>query len=202
MAADAGVRFAMTLTGFKWLARAARRRRPPIGLRGGARFRRRSRGRRQGRPLGRARARSPGRPTPRPRPDADGPTRRDRDSIRRALDLPTLAARRGARRACARSSTPCSHFATDRRRRWADSRSASTSTSRSATRDWCQLTACCSDSVTSGRVVVRPSGTEPKLKAYIEITPPSVETPLVEQRRVGAELVDAVRADLESLLRL
>jgi phosphomannomutase len=55
---------------------------------------------------------------------------------------------------------------------------------------------------TFGRVVVRPSGTEPKLKAYIEITPPSVETTLVEQRRVGAELVEAVRADLQSLLRV
>jgi phosphomannomutase len=55
----------------------------------------------------------------------------------------------------------------------------------------------------SGRVVVRPSGTEPKLKAYIEITsPPTADTSLVEQRRRGAELVDAVRGDLESLLRL
>jgi phosphomannomutase len=55
----------------------------------------------------------------------------------------------------------------------------------------------------SGRVVVRPSGTEPKLKAYIEITsPPSTATPLAEQRRLGADLVEAVRADLQSLLRL
>jgi phosphomannomutase len=55
----------------------------------------------------------------------------------------------------------------------------------------------------SGRVVVRPSGTEPKLKAYIEITsPPTADASLVEQRRRGAELVDAVRADLESLLHL
>jgi phosphomannomutase len=55
----------------------------------------------------------------------------------------------------------------------------------------------------SGRVVVRPSGTEPKLKAYIEITsPPSSATPLAEQRRHGAALVDAVRADLRSLLNL
>jgi phosphomannomutase len=55
----------------------------------------------------------------------------------------------------------------------------------------------------SGRVVVRPSGTEPKLKAYIEITsPPTADTSLVEQRRRGAALVDAVRGDLESLLRL
>jgi len=55
----------------------------------------------------------------------------------------------------------------------------------------------------SGRVVVRPSGTEPKLKAYIEITsPPSNATSLEEQRRRGAAQVDAVRADLQSLLRL
>jgi hypothetical protein len=41
------------------------------------------------------------------------------------------------------------------------------------------------------------------LKAYIEITsPPTADTSLVEQRRRGAALVNAVRADLESLLRL
>jgi phosphomannomutase len=55
----------------------------------------------------------------------------------------------------------------------------------------------------AGRVVVRPSGTEPKLKAYIEITsPPSSATPLAEQRRRATAVVEAVRADLESLLRL
>jgi phosphomannomutase len=55
----------------------------------------------------------------------------------------------------------------------------------------------------SGRVVVRPSGTEPKLKAYIEITsPPSDATTLAEQRRHAATLVDAVRAELQSLLRI
>jgi phosphomannomutase len=55
----------------------------------------------------------------------------------------------------------------------------------------------------SGRVVVRPSGTEPKLKAYIEITsPPSRATSLADQRGHGAALVEAVRADLQSLLNL
>jgi phosphomannomutase len=55
----------------------------------------------------------------------------------------------------------------------------------------------------SGRVVVRPSGTEPKLKAYIEIvSAPSSASSLTDQRRVAAALVDAVRADLQSLLRL
>lgn len=55
----------------------------------------------------------------------------------------------------------------------------------------------------SGRVVVRPSGTEPKLKAYIEITsPPSSATSLAEQRRHSDAHVDAVREDLRSLLNL
>jgi phosphomannomutase len=55
----------------------------------------------------------------------------------------------------------------------------------------------------AGRVVVRPSGTEPKLKAYIEITaPPTYATPLAQQRRDCAAVVESVRADLESLLRV
>jgi phosphomannomutase len=52
-----------------------------------------------------------------------------------------------------------------------------------------------------GRVIVRPSGTEPKVKAYIEVTPPQ-EGSLAHQRARGTELVDCVRADLSSLLRL
>jgi len=52
-----------------------------------------------------------------------------------------------------------------------------------------------------GRVVVRPSGTEPKVKAYVEITPPREGT-LAEQRAVAARLVEAVRAGLASLLKL
>jgi phosphomannomutase len=51
-----------------------------------------------------------------------------------------------------------------------------------------------------GRVIVRPSGTEPKVKAYIEVTPPQ-EGSLASQRGHGAELVDGIRANLASLLR-
>ncbi len=46
-----------------------------------------------------------------------------------------------------------------------------------------------------GRVIVRPSGTEAKVKAYIEITPPQQGT-LGEQRISSEHLIDAIEADL------
>jgi phosphomannomutase len=53
----------------------------------------------------------------------------------------------------------------------------------------------------AGRVVVRPSGTEAKLKAYIEVTsPPSDESSLESQRARAARVVSLVRADLERRL--
>lgn len=51
-----------------------------------------------------------------------------------------------------------------------------------------------------GRVVVRTSGTEPKVKAYLEITP-AHEGSLVEQRDVARDLLEGVRASVEALLR-
>jgi phosphomannomutase len=50
-----------------------------------------------------------------------------------------------------------------------------------------------------GRVIVRPSGTEAKLKAYLEITPPR-EGPLARQRAQAQEWLDAVKANLATLL--
>lgn len=52
-----------------------------------------------------------------------------------------------------------------------------------------------------GRVVVRPSGTEPKLKAYIEITVPQ-EGKLAEQRVRAHSLLESVRVDLAAHLDL
>jgi phosphomannomutase len=56
---------------------------------------------------------------------------------------------------------------------------------------------------TSGRVVVRPSGTEPKLKAYIEITsPPGGLTRIAAHREACRLQVEAVTSDLRELLRV
>lgn len=52
-----------------------------------------------------------------------------------------------------------------------------------------------------GRVVVRPSGTEAKVKAYLEITPARGGS-LAEQRARAAALLDGVRASLDELLRV
>lgn len=54
----------------------------------------------------------------------------------------------------------------------------------------------------SGRVIVRPSGTEAKLKAYIEVTsPPMGVATLAHQRNDAATLVDAVRVHLGAILK-
>jgi phosphomannomutase len=48
-----------------------------------------------------------------------------------------------------------------------------------------------------GRVVLRPSGTEPKLKAYLEVTtePPGLDG-LAEAREAAAQRLDELRADV------
>lgn len=53
-----------------------------------------------------------------------------------------------------------------------------------------------------GRVVVRPSGTEPKLKAYLEVTLAPDERRLVDQRAEASRYLRAVRDDLQRLLKL
>lgn len=56
---------------------------------------------------------------------------------------------------------------------------------------------------TQGRVVVRPSGTEPKLKAYVEITAtPGRANELGQQRARCQRILDLVRNDLSGLLQL
>jgi len=52
-----------------------------------------------------------------------------------------------------------------------------------------------------GRVVVRPSGTEAKVKAYVEVTPPRRGT-LADQRARAAEWIEGVRESLLERLRL
>jgi phosphomannomutase len=52
-----------------------------------------------------------------------------------------------------------------------------------------------------GRVIVRPSGTEAKLKAYLEMTPPR-EGSLADQRERAQGWLDAVKENLATLLAL
>ena len=51
-----------------------------------------------------------------------------------------------------------------------------------------------------GRVVIRPSGTEAKVKAYFEVTPPRVGT-LAAQRERAADVVASLQRDVAALLR-
>jgi phosphomannomutase len=53
----------------------------------------------------------------------------------------------------------------------------------------------------TGRVVVRPSGTEAKVKAYVEVTPPR-EGSLSEQRTIAKDITERVLATLRELLSL
>ncbi|MYW89229.1 phospho-sugar mutase [Amycolatopsis rubida] len=50
------------------------------------------------------------------------------------------------------------------------------------------------------RVVVRPSGTEPKLKAYLQVVAP-VTGELADARRSATEVLDSVREEITALLR-
>ncbi|GAB1820276.1 phospho-sugar mutase [Herbidospora sp. RD11066] len=51
-----------------------------------------------------------------------------------------------------------------------------------------------------GRVVIRPSGTEPKLKCYLELVLPVTE--ITETRAVAAQQIESLKADLRSALNL
>ncbi|MER8184102.1 phospho-sugar mutase [Kitasatospora sp. NPDC094015] len=53
------------------------------------------------------------------------------------------------------------------------------------------------DAVRSARIVVRPSGTEPKLKCYLEVVlPVASAAELADTRRAAAALLDSVKRDL------
>jgi phosphomannomutase len=53
----------------------------------------------------------------------------------------------------------------------------------------------------NARVVVRPSGTEPKLKCYLEVVVP-VTGEVGEARTRATEAIDALKTDLSTSLRL
>ena len=51
------------------------------------------------------------------------------------------------------------------------------------------------------RIIVRPSGTEPKLKVYLEVVEP-VSSDLSTARKVAAARLTAIRTAMEELTRL
>ena len=53
-----------------------------------------------------------------------------------------------------------------------------------------------------GRVVVRPSGTEPKLKAYLEVVVPVPDGDVATARRTAGTALDAIKTDLATALDL
>ena len=50
------------------------------------------------------------------------------------------------------------------------------------------------------QVIVRPSGTEPKIKAYIEIVEPVTDGDVASARTMATERLAAVAADVQALL--
>jgi len=52
----------------------------------------------------------------------------------------------------------------------------------------------------SGRVVIRPSGTEPKIKAYLEVVEPVADGTLTDARARAVELMEPLRAAVSDLL--
>ena len=50
------------------------------------------------------------------------------------------------------------------------------------------------------RVVVRPSGTEPKLKCYCEVILPVGDTPVAEVREAAAKRLAVIKEDLRGIL--
>jgi len=52
----------------------------------------------------------------------------------------------------------------------------------------------------TARLIVRPSGTEPKLKAYLEVVVPVSDDDLAAARDTAAVAIRALRADVSSLL--
>jgi phosphomannomutase len=51
-----------------------------------------------------------------------------------------------------------------------------------------------------GRVIVRPSGTEAKIKSYLQVRVAVVGGDIAAARRAAAARIDALKADLGSLL--
>ena len=195
MAAAAGQPYAETLTGFKWIGRV---RAPRLRLRGGARLLRRPGPREgQGRRL---------------RADAGLLHRCPREG-RRAGRCATCSTTWPASTACTRpTSSRCGWTTWPRSRRWSTGCATTRPTSLGglAVEQVDDLSLGSPDVpptnglrftlADQGRVVVRPSGTEPKIKCYLEVVVPvEDDEDGVDAARISAVgRLDAIRSDLQA----
>ena len=171
---------------------------PRVRLRGGAGLLRRPRAREgQGRRLGaaaalRARRRAP-RPTGR---GLRRPARRHRRRARPARHRPAVGAGHRPRRDRRRHGPAARHPA---RPRWAGWRSSRSTTSSLGSADLPPTEGLRYRLAEGARVIVRPSGTEPKLKCYLEVVVPVNPEDGVEAARISAAgRLDALRGDIKA----
>jgi phosphomannomutase len=195
IAAAAGVQYAETLTGFKWIVRAAE-------LRAGSRF-----------VFGYEEALG----------YAVGDTVRDKDGIGAALALLGLAARARSRgeslldaydaleaahgvhmtaQLTVATDTPMDIMARLRAASPAELASHPVSAVTDLTGGTRELPSAdvLSYRMHGARVVIRPSGTEPKIKAYLEVVEPVTPGRLAEARRAARARIDPLREAVRQLL--
>ena len=171
-----------------------------LRLRGGAGLLRGRARPRQGRHHRGARGRRPRRPPARRGLVAGRPPRRARPAARRPRHAPAVHPRRAEATGSPGSPPPWPPCGRRRPSSWPGGR-----WSASKTWPWPIASRCPSDvlvwTLDGARAIVRPSGTEPKLKCYAEAVVPVGDEPVAAARQQASAIVDEVLDDVAARLR-